>query len=192
MITTPGSATPAAVARAEEVVAFWLQAGPKRWFSRDEAFDDDFRERFLGLHFAAARRELDDWADAYGARAAVALVLLLDQFPRNAFRHTAHMFATDALARRAADRLLAAGHDLAVDAPLRLFCLLPFMHSEALADQRRSVELHRRLGDEPLRQALHHQGIVQRFGRFPHRNRLLGRDSSAEEQAFLEGGGFRG
>ena len=192
MITAPGQATPAAVVRAEEVVAFWLQAGPKRWFRRDDAFDVEFRERFLALHFAAARRELDDWADAQGPRPAIALVLLLDQFPRNAFRDTAHMFATDPLARRAAGRLIAAGHDRAVDAALRPFCHLPFMHSEALADQRRSVELNRPLGDEALRQALHHHDIVQRFGRFPHRNRLLGRDSSAEEQAFLDGGGFRG
>ncbi len=192
MSTSPVPAKPAADPRAEEVVAFWLAAGPKRWFARDAAFDDEFRERFGALHFAAARRELDDWADRHGPRKAIALVLLLDQFARNAFRGTAHVHATDPLARLAAGRLIAAGLDLAVDTVLRPFCYLPFMHSESLADQQRSVELNRSLGGEPLRYALHHHDIVQRFGRFPHRNRMLGRDTTAEEQAFLDGGGFRG
>ncbi len=176
--------------RAAALLAFWLDAGPKRWFARDDAFDAALRERFMALHLAAARRELDGWtAQPDGA---IALVLLLDQFPRNAFRGTAHMYATDALARQAADRLLGAGFDLAVDARLRPFCYLPFMHSEALSDQQRSVALNAPLGGESLRFARHHHDIVARFGRFPHRNRALGRETSAEEQAFLDAGGFGG
>lgn len=190
MNKTASPATPPADPRAQEVIVFWLDAGPKRWFSKDEAFDDAFRDRFAGLHFAAARRELDGWLDT--ASGALALVLLLDQFPRNAFRGGAHMFATDPLARWVAGRLVAAGFDLAVDAALRPFCYLPFMHSETLADQERSVALNAALDASTRHWAAVHRDIVRRFGRFPHRNAALGRDTTPEERAFLDGGGFAG
>lgn len=176
--------------RAGELLAFWLEAGPQRWFTRSDDFDDAFRGRFMALHLAAARRELDGWTAE--PRAAAALVLLLDQFPRNAFRGTAHMYATDPLARLAAGRLVAAGFDHHVDAALRPFCYLPFMHSESSADQDRSVALNAPLAPSSVRWSLHHRDIVRRFGRFPHRNRLLGRETTPEEQAFLDEGGFDG
>ncbi|HUD40508.1 MAG TPA: DUF924 family protein [Dokdonella sp.] len=175
---------------AADVVAFWREAGPQRWFDKDAAFDARFRERFLDAHFAAARGELDDWRAR--PEGVLALLLLLDQFPRNAFRGSAHTVATDPLARRIARDALAQGLDQAIEAELRLFCYLPFAHSEDLADQDRSVQLMRDLGEEPLAHAENHRAIVRRFGRFPHRNAMLGRETSAEEAAFLAGGGFAG
>lgn len=175
---------------APAVVGFWREAGPDRWFEKSPDFDRRFRERFLEDHMAAARREYDAWAES--AEGALALLILLDQFPRNVFRGTGHMYATDPLARHFAHRLLAAGFDQAVEVPLRLFCYLPFAHSESLADQQRSVELHRSLGRPWLDHAEGHLSIVERFGRFPHRNRLLGRDTTPAEQAFLDQGGFAG
>jgi uncharacterized protein (DUF924 family) len=175
---------------ANEVVRFWREAGPGRWFKQDAAFDAQFRERFLAAHEAAARGAHEDWLRH--PESALALVLLLDQFPRNAFRGTPRMYATDAKAREAADAAIAAGHDLKVDAELRPFFYLPFMHSEQLADLQRCVLLNEPLGGEQLRYARHHRDIVARFGRFPHRNALLGRPSSEDEERFLAEGGFRG
>jgi uncharacterized protein (DUF924 family) len=173
-----------------EVVRFWRQAGPGRWFRRDDAFDALFRERFLAPHEAAAAGQLAHWSAT--PEGALALVLLLDQFPRNAFRGTPRMYATDAQARAAADAVIAAGHDLRVDPQLRPFFYLPFQHSEDLRDLDRCVRLSEPLGGEHLRYALHHRGIVARFGRFPHRNAILGRASSEEEKRFLAEGGFSG
>jgi uncharacterized protein (DUF924 family) len=173
-----------------DVVGFWRDAGPKRWFRKDAAFDEQFRNHFLTAHEAAARGELDDWAgDAQGA---LALLILLDQFPRNAFRGTPRMFESDAKAREIARQALRDGFDALVDAGLRNFFYLPFMHSEQLADQDLAVELTRPLGDEPLRYAIMHRGIIEKFGRFPHRNALLGRATTPQEQRFLDDGGFAG
>jgi uncharacterized protein (DUF924 family) len=174
---------------AADVLAFWREAGPSRWFRKDEAFDDEFRTRFLHAHEAAARGELDHWAsDAEGA---LALLILLDQFPRNAFRGGARMFATDAKARDVALRAIDSGFDNKV-ADLRNFFYMPLMHSEQLADQDRCVELSRTLGDDTLRYARMHQDIIERFGRFPHRNAVLGRATTPQEQRFLDDGGFAG
>jgi uncharacterized protein (DUF924 family) len=175
---------------ADSVLGFWRDAGPKRWFRKDPSFDAEFRGRFLAAHDAAARGELDGWAaDAAGA---LALLILLDQFPRNAFRGSAQMFATDAPARRIARRAIAAGLDRQADAQLRNFFYLPLMHSEALEDQQRAVALTEPLGPQPQRFAVLHRDIIQKFGRFPHRNALLGRSTTADEQAFLDEGGFAG
>lgn len=169
---------------------YWRRAGRSgQWFAKDPGFDLDFRNRFLDLHLAAARGELDAWAGAPDP--ALARVILLDQFPRNAFRGTPHMYATDFLARAAARSALADFFER-IDPELRLFLCLPFAHSEDLADQTLSVELNARLGREYLRHAQGHRDIVARFGRFPHRNALLGRASSAGELEFLRGGGFAG
>jgi uncharacterized protein (DUF924 family) len=173
-----------------DVLSFWREAGPKRWFRKDETFDAEFRSRFLQCHEAAVRGELDAWAgDAEGA---LALLILLDQFPRNSFRGTPRMFDTDAKARDIARAAVAAGFDERVEAELRNFFYLPFMHSENLADQDRAVEFTRKLGDDPARYALLHRDIVARFGRFPHRNAVLGRVTTPEEQRFLDDGGFAG
>ena len=174
----------------QTVVDFWREAGPDRWFRKDEAFDREFRDRFMTLHLAAARRECDAWENT--AYSGLALLLLLDQFPRNAFRGTGHMYATDPLARYYARRLIQAGHDAEIAAGMRVFCYLPLSHWEDRDDQRRSVALHRPLGRPWLYHAEDHQRIVERFGRFPHRNPLLGRDTTPEEQAFLDQGGFAG
>ncbi len=176
--------------RAADVLQFWRDAGPQAWFRKDAAFDTRFRERFAAAHQAAAARQLDHWCDA--AEGALALLILLDQYPRNAFRGTGHMYATDPLARHFARRLVAAGFDAEVDPDMRLFCYLPFSHSEDLADQERAVELNRRIGSPAIDHARGHRDIVQRFGHFPHRNRLLGRETTPKEQAFLDDGGFAG
>ena len=136
------------------------------------------------------RGELDSWAgDADGA---LALLILLDQFPRNAFRGTARMFESDAKARRIARGAIEAGFDQGVEHDLRNFFYLPFAHSENLADQDRCVELARELGGEELRYAIIHRDIIEKFGRFPHRNEALGRATTPEERKFLAGGGFAG
>ena len=175
----------------QDVVDFWRTAGPARWFAKDDAFDAEFRERFFDKYHQAAQHELTAWADT--PEGALALVLLLDQFPRNCFRGDADAFATDALARAIADRAIAAGFDRAVDAGLRLFFYLPLEHSENIADQQRAVALCRELGDaDYLKYAGMHCDVIARFGRFPHRNAVLGRDTTPEEQAFLDTGGFAG
>ncbi|TPI42269.1 DUF924 family protein [Mesorhizobium sp. B3-1-6] len=172
------------------VTKFWRDGGEDAWFEKNDAFDTDFRNRFLELHYAAARRECDHWnAHAEGS---LALMILLDQFPRNCFRGTGHMFATDPLARYFADKAIAAGQDLELEELVRVFLYLPFEHSELLADQERSVQLTTAKAPDYLKYAEEHLEIILRFGRFPHRNRMLGRATTAEEKAFLDGGGFSG
>ena len=173
-----------------QVVAFWRQAGPAMWFAKDADFDRRFRDAFVQAHEAAARGDLDGWATT--AEGALALLLLLDQFPRNAFRGTPRMYATDAAARRIAVAAIDAGHDQGVPRELRTFFYLPFGHSEDLADQERSVRLCGPLGPPDSVLAEGHRDIVQRFGRFPHRNPILGRNMTAEEQEFLDRGGYAG
>jgi uncharacterized protein (DUF924 family) len=183
-------AAPTVPAEACEVVEFWSDAGPRLWFAKDAAFDRRFCERFLSLHEAAAHGELARWlATPTGG---LALVLLLDQFPRNAFRGTPRMYETDAVAREAAAAAIDARHDRAVAAELQVFFYLPFGHSEKLVDQERSVALCQRLGQPDLSHAERHRDIVRRFGRFPHRNPILGRTMTPAEQRFLDEGGFAG
>lgn len=176
--------------QAGQVVDFWREAGVGQWFARNDAFDARIRQQFEALHFAAARREHEDWLE--DAQGALALLLLLDQFSRNLFRGSAHAWATDPLARHYAARALTAGHDQAFEPALRAFFYLPWEHSEAAADQARSVELFRALGDRTyLDYAIEHQKVIARFDRFPHRNRALGRETTPGEQAWLDaGGGF--
>jgi len=175
---------------AAAIVAFWTEAGPGRWFKKDGTFDDDFRARFAAEHKAAASGALDEWINR--ADGALALTILLDQYPRNSFRGTARMFATDSKALTVAKQAIAQGFDTIVNPDLRRFFYLPFMHSEQLADQDRSLELYAPLEPESQRFAVLHRDIIARFGRFPHRNAVLGRTTSAEEQQFLDQGGFAG
>jgi uncharacterized protein (DUF924 family) len=181
---------PLVPAEASAVVAFWKEAGPRIWFAKDPEFDRRFRERFADLHEAAAAGKLAGWLGT--PTGALALCVLLDQYPRNAFRGTPRMYATDELARQVADAAIRAGHDRAVETELSLFLYLPFGHSENLADQERSVELAKRLGQPGLSHAERHRDIIRRFGRFPHRNPILGRTMKPEEQLFLDQGGFAG
>ena len=179
------SVTPAAI------LAFWRDAGPSRWYTPDDVFDAEVCRCFLGLWQSAAAGELSSWEASDGG--ALALVIVLDQFPRNMFRGDPQTYASDGLAREVASRALARGADARVDPGLRDFFYMPFMHSEGLADQLHCVELFRKSDNaESRKYAEHHADIIRRFGRFPHRNHILGRATTAEEQAFLDTGGFSG
>ena len=168
-----------------EVLEFWFGrpagAPQKRWFEKNAAFDAEVRERFLPLyeHLAAGLQ----WLDA--AKPCLARIVVLDQFPRNMFRGAPRAFATDVLALAAAKHAVAAGFDRDMLPVERQFIYLPFEHSESLADQERACELMRPLGEEAYDWALRHKHVIERFGRFPHRNAILGRRSTAEEIEFL-------
>ena len=177
-------------AHAAEIVAFWRDAGASRWFNGGPAFDAECRERFKAAHLSASRGEMAGWMGE--ADSALALLILLDQIPRNIYRGSGHAFATDGLARRYALQAVEAGLDARMPADLRLFAYLPFEHAEDLADQDRAVALIGALGNAELdRYARAHREVIARFGRFPHRNAALGRTSTPDEQAWLDaGGGF--
>ncbi len=178
--------TPVAAAAAE-VLAFWFEdCAPDQWFTRDGAFDDAIRRRFAALCGRAAGGALDDWQDT--AEGALALVILLDQFPRNMFRDDPRAFATDGQARAVARTAIERGLDAELSETQRKFLYMPFQHSEDLADQRLSVRLvAEQCSDEKtLDYARQHLEVIERFGRFPHRNAVLGRESSPEEIAFLQ------
>jgi uncharacterized protein (DUF924 family) len=175
---------------AAEVLRFWFDEHPKDWFVKNPDFDAEIRARFLSLHESAATGNLAHWVDE--ARSCLALVIVLDQFPRNMSRGEARAFATDELARAAARVILERGWDKEMTQAERLFAYLPFEHSESLEDQDLSCELMKDF-DEKLRDyAERHRDIIRRFGRFPHRNGILGRESTAAEIEFLEqpGSGF--
>lgn len=179
----------------KDVVGFWTAAGPEKWFVKSTKFDEAIALKFEPVHHAAARGEYDAWAAS--AEGSLALLILLDQFPRNLYRGSGHAFATDAKARHVARNAVASGHDRATEPGLRQFFYLPFEHSEDLADQDEAIALFTRLKDETgdaesLRWADLHREIIVKFGRFPHRNASLGRITTAEEQAFLSDGGFAG
>ncbi|HEV7252903.1 MAG TPA: DUF924 family protein [Mesorhizobium sp.] len=168
------------------VLSFWSEeVGPDRWFESTPELDDATRSRFLPLYEAfAAAPPADAWREP---QAALAAILVLDQFPRNMFRGQARAFATDAQACALARNALDMNLDATLPDERKKFLYMPLMHSEALADQERCVRLFREL-DEPesLRYAEEHRDIIARFGRFPHRNRALGRDSTDEERRLLD------
>jgi uncharacterized protein (DUF924 family) len=176
---------------AGDVLAYWRLLGPKRWFVKDTAVDAEIRDKFQNLYAAALEGSFDHWND--DASGALAHVIVLDQFPRNMFRGSAAAFAADPLARATAGRAIGRGFDRQITKAGRPFFYFPYMHSEALADQERCCELCRTAGDQgTLKYAELHADIIRRFGRFPHRNAMLGRVTTAEEQAFLDEGGFVG
>lgn len=173
------------------ILAFWREAGSEHWYKHSEAFDAEIRRRFLDLWQKAIAGELASWENSDAGT--LGLVIVLDQFPRNMFRGTAQAFASDGLARDVARRAIDRGVDTRVDPALLEFLYLPLMHSEHLPDQLHCVALFQNTDKaENLKYAREHADIIRRFGRFPHRNRLLGRDTTEEEQAFLDGGGFAG
>jgi uncharacterized protein (DUF924 family) len=173
------------------ILAFWREAGRERWYKRSDAFDAEVRRRFLALWQKAAAGELASWEASDDG--ALALVIVLDQFPRNMFRGAPEAFASDALARDVARRAIDRGVDMRIDPVLLEFLYMPFMHSEHMADQLHCVSLFQNTDNtENQKYAREHADIIQRFGRFPHRNRLLGRDTTPDEQAFLDEGGFAG
>lgn len=179
--------------RPQEILEFWFCKDVQPlWFRSTPEFDAKLRERFLAVWQAAARGELKSWRDT--PEGALALVIVLDQFPLNMFRGQAEGFSTEAQAREVAAEAIDQGWDRELDDAGKAFLYLPSMHSEALADQDRSVQLYRDAGlVDSLRWAEHHREIIRRFGRFPHRNAALGRESSGEELEWLASqGAFRG
>lgn len=192
------------IATHDDILDFWFGTPGtpthgrfrSEWFRKDAAFDAAIRERFLPAVTAALAGGLAEWPAT--PRGALALLIVLDQFPRNLFRGQAQAFAGDARARAVADAVLAQGGDRAMSGVERVFVYLPFEHSEALADQERSLQLFGRLAEEEpgfidtLDYARRHHEVIARFGRFPHRNAALGRESTAAESAYLAqpGSGF--
>jgi uncharacterized protein (DUF924 family) len=185
--------------RIEEILSFWFGEPQDNevyckersavWFASNPQFDQEVRDRFAADYQLAAGRRLMAWQNA--SRSGLALVLLLDQFPRNMFRGDPRAFATDPLAREVANHLIQEGFDRQLLPVERMFISLPFMHSEELADQQRSVALFQQLKQEgayldALPHALQHLEIIERFGRFPHRNVILSRPSTLEEAEFLQ------
>lgn len=183
---TPTTAGPTAAA----IVLFWREAGRERWFRKDNNFDRALTARFHSAHIQAAERQFDHWN--VQAEGALALQILLDQLPRNVYRGNAHAYATDSLALSYALSAINAGLDQQIDPSLRMFCYMSLMHSENLAMQQRCVDLFKALGGDALEHAVEHRDIIERFGRFPHRNRVLGRITTPDEQQFLDAGGFAG
>jgi uncharacterized protein (DUF924 family) len=168
---------------AEDVLGFWF-AAPARWWKKDPVFDTEIRDRFLALHEAVDRGEHEAWLET--PRGALAYVIVLDQFSRNMFRGSARSFASDTRARAASRRAVDRGDDRALSDDERPFLYMPFMHSEDLADQDRCSALFAALRPDQARFAEMHRDIIRRFGRFPHRNGLLGRQSTSEEEEFLK------
>jgi uncharacterized protein (DUF924 family) len=174
----------------DDVMSFWREAGPEKWFRKDDAFDRTLAERFGALHEDAAAGRLDSWADA--PEGALALTLVLDQFSRNMFRGSPKAFAQDDAGARLARRAVLERLDLKVAPDLRAFLFMPLMHSEAIADQELSVRIFHATSPGNLPYAIEHERIIRRFGRFPHRNPILGRHTTPAEENFLKGGGFAG
>jgi uncharacterized protein (DUF924 family) len=174
-----------------DIVQFWSDAGASAWFKKDAAFDETLRQRFEAAHHGAARGDFATWQ--VSAEGALALLLLLDQIPRNIYRGSAHAFAADGLAQEIALHAITEGYDAATPMPLRIFFYLPLEHAENLTLQTRCVALCEAAGNaEYTKFAVLHRDIIARFGRFPHRNAALGRVTTPEEQAFLDAGGFAG
>lgn len=169
-----------------DVLEFWFsERAQAKWFDSDDAFDREIEATFGATHAAAHRGELDDWAAT--PEGALALIVLLDQFPRNMFRATPKAFASDPKAREIARLALKRGHDRAVPADRRSFLYLPFEHSEDLADQELSLRLYRAYGSEKsMEYAVGHHDVIRKFGRFPHRNKFLGRPNTPEEEEYLK------
>lgn len=174
-----------------DVLDFWFEAGPDRWFRKDAKFDAEIASRFGALVEDARTGKCDRWVQS--PEGALALVIVLDQFPRNIHRDSPKAFACDPKALATAKAAIARGFDMELPQASRSWFYMPFMHSEVLADQERCIELFKRSGlDDNLPHAVEHADIIRRFGRFPHRNAVLGRKTTEAEQSFLDGGGFKG
>ena len=177
----------------EDVLRYWLhEIGAARWYVSDAGVDAEIRNRFEGLWRRAGDGECDRWL--LTARGALALMIVLDQFPRNMFRGLATAFRTDCRALRIAKQAIGRGHDKVTPEPERQFFYLPLMHSEGLPDQERCVRLIKlgmpRTGVENLEQARRHRAVIRKFGRFPSRNRPLGRHDTEAELHYRASGGY--
>jgi len=182
------------MAESDTVLDFWLTTvGAARWYKADPALDAEVAARFEGMVAEARRGAFSDWI--LNPRSGLALILLLDQFPRHIWRDTAAAFESDARAMAKAKRAMSLGHDMKIAEPERQFFYLPLMHSESQADQDRCVRLILTrmplTGAANLPHAVAHRDVIRRFGRFPFRNAALGRDTTEAEQAWLDAGGYR-
>lgn len=176
---------------AEDILGFWLGVvGPEGWYEQDDTVDAEIRNRFADAWAAAAQGKLDVWQG--NPHTALALLILLDQFPRNMFRGDAEAFATDAKALDMAKAAVASGYDRDISEPERQFFYLPYMHSEDLTDQHACVALigERMTTGDNLYHAKVHRAVIERFGRFPYRNAALSRDSTSDERAYIEAGRY--
>ncbi len=178
--------------RPRDVLDFWFNAGPEKWFTKSDAFDAEIRREFGDAVKAAAEGDYDDWVRE--PESALALVILLDQFTRNIYRDDHRAWASDAKALGIAREAIARRFDTTLPEVARRWFYMPFMHAEDLAAQEEGLEyFDGRLNDpETMKFAEIHADIIRRFGRFPHRNAVLGRATTPEEQSFLDEGGFSG
>lgn len=177
--------------RAKDVLEFWVGLGPKKWWRRDDAVDAEIRSRFGELYLEAASGRLDAWLEEPDS--ALALVIVLDQFSRNMYRNDPRAFAQDTRCAHLVLGLIEAGLDRRMRTDIGVFCYLPLMHAENIHDQRLCLaEMERLELPENVEAAQEHLDIIERFGRFPHRNVVLNRQTTEAEQAFLDGGGFSG
>lgn len=175
----------------KHVLDFWFDAGPDKWFTKNDNFDEAICQQFLTLHQQASLGHVDDWTMT--AEGTLALIIVLDQFSRNLHRNSSQAFATDEKALGLSQNTITKRQDIEFPQAARIWIYMPFMHSEKLEIQERCVELFRTVGNEEnLKFAIIHLEIIQQFGRFPHRNEVLGRTTSAEELKFLSAGGFSG
>jgi len=170
----------------EDILNFWFtELRPEQWWAKDEKLDEEIKRRFSAIHTQAARCELFDWRMA--AKGRLAEIIILDQFSRNIFRDTPQAFANDPLALALAQEALAVDADKALSPTERSFLYLPFMHSESAEIHKMAVMLYGLPGlEDNLDFELQHQTIINRFGRYPHRNKILGRESTPEEIEFLQ------
>ncbi|MGI9400956.1 MAG: DUF924 family protein [Rhizobiaceae bacterium] len=188
-MTKTDKSTGAGAASFNEVLDYWNSIGKDGWFNRDDEIDRIIRERFLTTHELAASGALDSWQERPDS--CLALILVLDQFSRNMFRNDPRAFATDANALSIAENAVENGFHLEVEGDLAQFFFMPFMHSESMDAQNRCVELmHCFCARENFDYAIIHRDVIARFGRFPHRNPALKRNTTHAEQAFLDAGGF--
>ncbi|SEN66400.1 DUF924 family protein [Palleronia pelagia] len=176
----------------EEVLAFWLdEVGPEGWYKSDDGLDDTIRSRFTPVYEQATEGGLSLWLTYPSGT--LAYLVVTDQFPRNMFREDSRAYDMDRFARAAAKVSIARGWDLKIDPPARQFFYLPLMHSENLSDQDRCVRLFAERMPEATANLLHaraHREVIRDFGRFPHRNAALGRNSGPREKSFLDEGGY--
>lgn len=176
---------------AREILDFWADLGPQKWWRKDAAVDRTIEERFGQTHSDAAHGRLDDWLSQQDG--ALALIIVLDQFSRNMFRNSPRAFAQDTRSAHLVHGVMANGLDRRMRDDIGVFCYMPLMHAENIHDQEICVREMKRLGlKDNIKAAEEHRDIIARFGRFPHRNDVLGRETTAAEQTFLDEGGFSG
>ncbi|MEE9315410.1 MAG: DUF924 family protein [Rhizobiaceae bacterium] len=175
----------------QDIADFWLTAGPKKWWMKDDVFDSEIAAKFSTTHRAAANGELDHWINEPDS--ALALILVLDQFSRNLFRNDTRAFAQDAACLTIVKTVMFKGFDRSMNPEIGPFCYLPLMHSETIEDQQSCLQEMRRIDQKDyIKAAQQHLDIIGKFGRFPHRNSVLGRKTTVAEQAYLDSGGFSG